>query len=576
MVNISDFKIRASVQLDDKEARAKLESLKKLSQNDPIDLKINLKGIIDGLNKIETMFNNAFKLDNASLRSLESVERTLKEINNLSRDVQNNLFSNKKSSNRLGDEAKRIKEDNKVMLAGMIEEQKMRKQAERENEKIRKKEQQALQHQRKEQEQMYRQMFDDIDKQQKQRVKREQEYSKLFDKVDNRDDKEQQGLLNQYKELESTISKLQSQMNKGLGEESIKRTSNEIERLTRQLDVVKSLISSNDKVEIIDTKNANKDLIEFNKNLSKIEDVANSAMKRLNSMEFINLTDEEGRIDSLKNELNQLIDMCQRPIDFTIDTGQALNRIDEIQQEVKNLQQVENLRGSFEEVESSIAQAFGTNYVSQFRADLESLENTARSLDGSFDIAFANMNSQFKNTQSQIKNINNEYKRTSKFWSDFSSSVAQYSMGNMIGDSLASGIRGSIQAFKDLDSAMVNVKRVAETSDIDSSLDLENIKNQAIDIGREIGASSTDVINGIASSLQAGMGSMKESIAVAKDALTLSAVADMNSEDASAAINTMVNGFKIRPLKEVQREMNGTIVKTNELTEAMDYLNFAG
>lgn len=85
--------------------------------------------------------------------------------------------------------------------------------------------------------------------------------------------------------------------------------------------------------------------------------------------------------------------------------------------------------------------------------------------------------------------------------------------------------------------------------------------------------SASDVQESIASSLQAGLGSMEDSIAAARQSMILANVGDMGVEDASSAVNTIINGFRIEPLKEMQVQVGNTTKKTTELTAAMDMLN---
>ncbi|HBH3655657.1 MULTISPECIES: hypothetical protein [Clostridioides] len=47
----------------------------------------------------------------------------------------------------------------------------------------------------------------------------------------------------------------------------------------------------------------------------------------------------------------------------------------------------------------------------------------------------------------------------------------------------------------------------------------------------------------------------------------------MSVDDASSAVNTIINGFRIEPLKEMQVQVGNTTKKTTELTAAMDMLN---
>ena len=125
----------------------------------------------------------------------------------------------------------------------------------------------------------------------------------------------------------------------------------------------------------------------------------------------------------------------------------------------------------------------------------------------------------------------------------------------------------------ELDSSMTDLKKVAEPTDIDSTSELDRIREKAIQTAKDVGMSASQVQESIASSLQAGIGGMQESIAAARQSMILANVGDMDVEGASSAVNTIINGFRIEPLKEMQVQVGNTTKKTTELTAAMDMLN---
>ena len=182
-----------------------------------------------------------------------------------------------------------------------------------------------------------------------------------------------------------------------------------------------------------------------------------------------------------------------------------------------------------------------------------------------------------------IKNVNRELKVTSfnfssiqKVADDFKSEIANYTIGEMLGETTVDFARDVGQAYMELDRSMREIKKVADPSDIDTPEKLQQIKNEAISIAKEVGMASADVQSSIASALQAGVGGMKDSIEVAKQSMILANVGDMTQDSASQAINTVVKSFQLSPLKSYQLEVDGTIKKTTELKNAMDLMNFAG
>lgn len=68
---------------------------------------------------------------------------------------------------------------------------------------------------------------------------------------------------------------------------------------------------------------------------------------------------------------------------------------------------------------------------------------------------------------------------------------------------------------------------------------------------------------------------MKTSQEVAENTLKFANVGELKQEDASSAVNTMIKGFKIDPVKKYSKELNGQRKEVTGLTNAMDVLNFA-
>ncbi|HFL2474295.1 TPA: phage tail tape measure protein, partial [Clostridioides difficile] len=74
-----EFKIKTSIELDDKKARKQLASLKTSAKENNIKLNVEMNA--------------------SSLNNLKQLENTLKQINKLSRETQNGLFGGKGNSN---------------------------------------------------------------------------------------------------------------------------------------------------------------------------------------------------------------------------------------------------------------------------------------------------------------------------------------------------------------------------------------------------------------------------------------------------------------------------------------------
>ncbi len=182
-----------------------------------------------------------------------------------------------------------------------------------------------------------------------------------------------------------------------------------------------------------------------------------------------------------------------------------------------------------------------------------------------------------------LRNVNRELNQSKEHFSsvkriasDFKNEIASYTIGEALGEVTVDFARDIGRAYIELDRSMRDIKKVAAPQDIDTVDKLQNIRREAISVAKDVGMSSSDVQQSIASALQAGIGGMKESIEVAKQSMILANVGDMTQDAASKAINTVVKSFRLDPLKEFQIEVGNTKQKTTELKNAMDLMNYAG
>ena len=173
------------------------------------------------------------------------------------------------------------------------------------------------------------------------------------------------------------------------------------------------------------------------------------------------------------------------------------------------------------------------------------------------------------------KEIDNIYRLKVPF-EDLYTNMRTYQLGDLIFD----GIQNAMYSVKDivisLDSAMANVRKVANPIDINTIDKLDEIKSKAIQISKEVGMASEDVINSIADTIQSGGYRMEEAIEIARQTMMLANVGEMSAESATKGVVSMLAGFNLQPLKQMQVEVNGVTKSTNELTNAMDMVNYVG
>lgn len=475
-----NLEIKIDLELNDEKVKGQmtqaLNSLKELANNkaNNIDIKINV--------------------DKNGLTELAKVERAVKEINKLSKEAQKSLFGGKSNSNE-------AKEQQKILNEAKKNQELMYKNMFKDLEKQEKEATAVKQKQLKDQEKMYAQMFDSIAKQEATQIKQaEKARGKSFDSI-SKDIKSAQG----------KIGKLEKSGFVDMGE----------------LDKVKSSLREISDIHVWD----NIDNLDLSRSRGEIDKILDS-LKQIDDVRLDGLKD--AKIDNFTSKM----------------TGD-----------------LDKLESKFKEIGKS------TEGIDKLRAELQTLDSVAPDR---LPTTFQRMRQEVSQLNGELRQTTSQTSHMGGFLGDIADSMRTFTLGNMIGDGIASSIRGATRSFMEMDEAITNVKKVAEATDVNSAMKLDNIKGQAISIAKEVGMASTDVINGIADSLQAGMGSMEQSIAVARSSLMLANVGDMSQSQASSAINTVIKGFNIKPLREVQKEMGGTVVKTNELTEAMDLLNYAG
>jgi TP901 family phage tail tape measure protein len=188
----------------------------------------------------------------------------------------------------------------------------------------------------------------------------------------------------------------------------------------------------------------------------------------------------------------------------------------------------------------------------------------------------AQYESKMRRLNTRISKIGKFQERKRTFGKDLVSTAFGSTMGYVTGYGARMAIGSMVQAYKDLDASMVNIKKVADPGDVKTVKQLDNIRRAAIRTAKDVGMSSADVQNSIAVALQSGMGGMKESLAVARKSMILANVGDMNKTEASSAVNTIVKSFGLSPLGKMHMNVRGVRKETTQLSEAMDVLNHLG
>ena len=413
--------------------------------------------------------------------------------------------------------------------------------------------------------------------------------------------------LKELERIKNNFNKLSPDIKSNLGEDYFKEIETQITKLensAKSVDGTFTAMSSSIKdalkeaknsikIEVKNIENELKESLKVDKTINNFEEQFKKLEKSFNSINFKNVdtSDIVNKIKELSEHIDDLKKTSNDKIDIEVDINKALSEVKELKDVIKNLKDFDKLKGIFDEIGDSVKNTLGKDYVSKLESQLNELEGTVYKVDGSFERLSSSMKDSFSEAISDIKLVQNEMKQASKITEDFGnvarssinngfidnfkSSFTAYTLGDIAGDTVINTIRGITDAYIEMDAAITNIKKVADENDINSVDKLENIKNTAIDVAKEVGKSSSEVMNAIADTLQAGIGNMQTSIDVAKQTMMLANVGDIDQETASSAVNTMINGFNIDAVTKFKKEINGTQVEVTELTQTMDALNHA-
>ena len=283
--------------------------------------------------------------------------------------------------------------------------------------------------------------------------------------------------------------------------------------------------------------------------------IENFDMSEMNSVSLNSLTTD---LNKIQNEFKQLSNSAQQvklENKFDIDCTKAINQLNKLKTEYESIGKdssgIDNMISDINRLQNEI----GSGELGKLKSELDSINKQAGSMKTELSGAMKHVKSGF---------------------SDFTSSLSAFTLGNLAGDALAGGIYNLKDEILSLDEAMTNVKKVANEADINSAQKIKDITSTAVNIAKEVAGSVPDVTNSIAESIKLGFSDMNVAEEIAKYSQIFANVGDMGIGEATKGIATVLNTFKIDPLKEYSVEVDGATKKTTELANAMDILNYAG
>lgn len=385
-------------------------------------------------------------------------------------------------------------------------------------------------------------------------------------------------LVNDYKELSNIYSKLQKQMDSGkLGEGALNRTKQSMIDLQSQMKALYSQMDegSREKIDLLNAKQMNKDILNMHSYMSKIESQATSLGTKLNSISFNHIDDS--KINRITNELEEIQNKAKQDIDLNFDVGDILSDLNRLSSEIKNLEKVENLASSFDKISSSIKDTNGN--VEKFTSSIKELENSADKIDGSFEKAFKGVNNQLKDWQSKTSS-NKKGGGLFGTVDDFLDNFSRFKVLDVAGDFIASGIQNMANAWKDTvietDAAITDLGKVYEGNLTGKYL--KNYLTDVLEVAKGTGQSSVDIIQGTTKAIQSGIKDMDDALVFARQSAIFSNVGDVTQEQADTALTSIMSAYGgvENSLKPVREQVQGMGKDYNTLTKFMDLANYAG
>ena len=397
-------------------------------------------------------------------------------------------------------------------------------------------------------------------------------------------------LVSEYKNLSNTVSKLQKQVSKGgLGEDSLQRTQNQIEKIKSEM---KSLYkemtpSQKEAINIFNLKNETKELVEFNDKLNKIETTATSLQTHLKGLSLDHI--DTDIVSRLQNELKEIKDLTNNmDISFDADSlGDLLTILSRIQSEIKNLEKVENLASSFDKIVDS-ASKVGIE-IKDLDGVINNLASEAKDLDGSFDRTFSEAKNGASELKSELKEVSSTMNKVSKeskksggilgTMDDFKGNFSQFTLAEVAGDFIADGIRTAVGGIKDTvvetDSAIRDLQKVY------GKLESNQLKDYLLDVtevAKGTGQSSVDVIQATAKAVQSGIKDLDEAMKYAEKVAIFSNVGDVDQSQADTIVASIMSAYGgvENSLKPVRENIKGMSSDYSTLAKFTDLANYAG
>ena len=399
--------------------------------------------------------------------------------------------------------------------------------------------------------------------------------------------KEQNEMVARYKKLVELKQQFEKDLSTAKSPELYKKLKKEIEEVGDELTKLDSKIVNDSHRETISIFNGDKTISQSKDIAKSIDKIRNEAqdllavVRELGASEYV----DKSSLSALEKALTSISTVG---LEGTVDDVRDLNiQLSESKNLLESIQnnKADNIFQSNKQIKLDDLGIQINKFKDDFKnildkSSVEALEESFRRLSKvmdkeSFSQGAKELTSQLKHARSEMEGLKAST-RGYNFFEDLYDNMRTFQLADVIVDGVQDALYSVKDIVVDIDSAMANVRKVALPIDVDSIDKLDDIKRRAIDISKEVGMASADVINSISDTIQNGGYAMEEAIEIARQTMMLANVGEMTQESATKGVVTMLSGFKLDPLKEVSVVVDGVTKSTNELTNAMDKINYVG
>ena len=285
--------------------------------------------------------------------------------------------------------------------------------------------------------------------------------------------------------------------------------------------------------------------------------IENFNMSEMNSVSLNSLTTD---LNKIQNEFKQLSNSAQQvklENKFDIDCTKAINQLNKLKTEYESVGK-------------------DSSGIDNMISDINRLQSEIGSVDlGKLKGEFDSINTQVKSMQTEMSGA---MKHVKSGFSDFTSSLSAFTLGNLAGDALASAFYGVKDTIVGLDSAFRDLAKVAPDSLQLTSSKMDEIRNKAADMANSVGTNMTEMINATASAMQLGIQNVDKAMEYGRNVNMFANVSDQTVGDADNQLKSILSSYGgiNEALKVNQNIVKGAPSNYTKMMDTLDQLNYLG